>query len=104
MFTKGKRSENLLKIGILISFASCFLITNSCVSYDPTLYQGYDILNPGPEVRANPLGWVEAGIIVNDKGEKVDIMTGIVINEAFLLWVYELKEEVKKLRQELAKK
>jgi hypothetical protein len=80
------------------------LAINSCVSYDPTLYQGYDILNPGPDVRKNPLGWVESGIIVNDLGEKIDIMKGVVINEAFLLWAYELKEEVKKLRQELAKK
>ena len=55
-------------------------------------------------MRKNPLGWVESGIIVNDLGEKIDIMKGVVINEAFLLWAYELKEEVKKLRQELAKK
>jgi len=48
------------------------------------------VLNPGPEVRMNPLGFDDDG--------------NAIVNQAFLLWVYELKEEVKKLREELRRK
>jgi len=63
---------------------SCFLIS-SCTHYDPTLYTGYDILNPNEEVRKNPLGFTEDG--------------NVIVNEAFILWVYELKREVERLRK-----
>ena len=99
MLMKGRKLRNCIGIGILSLFASYFLIVNSCVSYDPNLYTGYDILNPSAEVRENPIAWVENGEVVNDEGVKVDIAKGVVVNEAFLLWVYELKEEIKKLRK-----
>lgn len=56
-------------------------------------------MNPGPEVLLNPIGWVEDGKVVNDAGVEIHIEKGIVVNEAFSLWVYELKEEIKKLRK-----
>lgn len=78
-------------VGILLLCASFFLIEGSCARpYNPTLYPSYDVLNPGPEVRLNPLGFDEAG--------------NAIVNQAFILWVYELKEEIKKLREELRKK
>ena len=75
----------LLGAGILMLCASFFLITD-CTHYNPSLYPSYDVLNPGPEVRANPLS-------VTDDGN-------FIVNEAFILWVQELKEEIKKLRKE----
>lgn len=47
----------------------------------------------------NPIGWVEAGKIVNDKGEEIRIEKGVIVNEAFILWVYELKEEIRRKRK-----
>lgn len=74
----------LLRIGIgtlLISF--CLI---SCSHrYDPTLYTGYDVLNPSAEVRANPIGFTEDG--------------NVIVNEAFILWVHDLKEEIMRLRK-----
>ena len=64
---------------------SCFLIISGCTHYDPTLYPGYDVLNPNEEVRKNPLGFTDNG--------------NVIVNEAFMLWVYELKEEIKRLRK-----
>lgn len=45
------------------------------------------MLSPGEEVRKNPLGFDKDG--------------NAIVNEAFMLWVYELKEEVKKLREKV---
>jgi hypothetical protein len=59
-------------------------ITSGCHGYNPALYPSYDVLNPGPEVRMNPLGFDKDG--------------NAIVNQAFILWVYELKAEVKKLR------
>jgi len=61
------------------------LTISECHSYNPALYPSYDVLNPGPEVRMNPLGFDKDG--------------NAIVNQAFLLWVYELKAEVKKLRE-----
>jgi len=47
------------------------------------------VLNPSEEVRKNPLGFTEDG--------------DAIVNEAFMLWVFELKEEIRKLRKELGK-
>jgi len=69
----------------LICFLTISLSFTSCHSYDPALYPSYDVLNPGPEVRMNPLGFDADG--------------NAIVNEAFMLWVYELKAEVKKLRE-----
>jgi len=58
----------------------------NCVGYSPSLYPSYDVLNPGPEVRLNPLAVTEDG--------------NFIVNEAFLMWTLELKEEIKKLRKQ----
>jgi hypothetical protein len=47
-------------------------------------------LNPGPEVRLNPLAFTPDG--------------NLVVNQAFILWVDELKQEIKRLREELKRK
>jgi hypothetical protein len=61
------------------------LICSACHSYDPTLYPGYDVLRPNEEVLKNPLGFDKDG--------------NAIVNEAFMLWVYELKQEIIKLRE-----
>jgi len=85
MSKKEKQPEKLLRIGIGTLLISCFLIISSCTHYDPTLYPGYDVLNPSAEVRLNPIEFTEDG--------------NVIVNEAFMLWVYELKEEIKRLRK-----
>lgn len=78
----------LAGVGMLALCAGFFLSEISCARpYNPVLYPSYDVLNPGPEVRKNPIGFTEDG--------------NLIVNQAFMLWVYELKEEVKKLREEL---
>ena len=57
-----------------------------CSTYDPSLYPSYDVLNPGAEVRLNPLGFTADG--------------NVIVNPAFVLWVEELKTEIIKLRKE----
>ena len=83
--------STLAGAGMLLLCASFFLIESSCARpYNPVIYPSYDVLNPGPEVRMNPLAFTEDG--------------NAIVNQAFLLWVYELKEEIKKLREELKRK
>ena len=77
----------------------CFL-SHSCTPYDPTLYPSYNILNPGPEVTINPIAWIKDGRIEDRDHNEIYITDGIVVNEAFMIWAYELKEEVEKLQGE----
>jgi hypothetical protein len=65
-------------------------LTETCTGYNPALYPSYDVLNPGAEVRLNPLAFTADG--------------NVIVNGAFILWVDELKGEIKKLREELRKK
>lgn len=66
-------------------FASLCLSFSACTNYNPALYPGYDVLNPSPEVKACPLS-------VTDDGN-------FVVNQAFLMWVKDLKLEIKRLRK-----
>jgi hypothetical protein len=60
-------------------------LTEACSRYNPALYPSYDVLNPGPEVRLNPLAFTEDG--------------NLIVNQAFIRWVDELKREIIKLRK-----
>ncbi len=83
-----------IRIAILLLCASLF--SASCGKYNPSLYPSYDPLRPGTEVQI--LGFVGLdGKAVDDKGA---ILTeGVVVNQAFMLWVYDLKQEILKLRK-----
>lgn len=82
----GRRWRKLTGTAILIACVSfCSLTSVSCSRYNPALYPSYDVLNPGPEVRANPLAFTEDG--------------NLIVNQAFILWVDELKREIVKLRK-----
>jgi len=80
------------------------MILFSCVAYSPFLYVSYDVLNPGIEVRLNPIAWVENNEIINDDGEKISVIKGVVVNDAYILWTYELKQEIVRLRKLLEEK
>jgi len=82
----SKTATGLLLLTCFLTFS---LSLTSCHGYDPALYPSYDVLNPGAEVRMNPLSFDADG--------------NAIVNQAFLTWVYELKEEIKKLRAELKK-
>lgn len=60
----------------------------ACSSYTPNLLTGYDILNANEEVRKNPLA-------VTDDGN-------YIVNEALILHVYELRQEIRSLRARIA--
>jgi len=85
-----KLSRVVTGLVLLTCFLTFSLSLASCASYTPNLWTGYDILNPSEEVKKNPLAF--------------DVDGNAIVNQAFLTWVYELKEEVKKLRKELKKK
>jgi hypothetical protein len=55
----------------------------------PSLYPAFDILKPNDEVKKNPL-------IVNPDGT-------MVVNFDFWSWAFSMKEEIKALRDELAR-
>lgn len=100
---KEKSLKRLLRNAILLIFVSLFLV--NCVSYDPTLYQGYDVLNPNDAVKKNPLGTVEYDAELKDFVIKWDYefidAAGdyFIVDGLFLQWIKELREEVEKLRK-----
>ena len=81
------------KSGTVTLWLICFLTISfsfaACTKYNPALYPS-DVLNPGSEVRMNPLGFDADG--------------NAIVNLAFILWVSELQQEIKRLRTALAKK
>jgi len=69
----------------------------SC-KFNPSLFPSYDVLRPGPEVQI--LGYVTPdGKALDDKGQL--LTDGIVINQAMVIWIYELKAEITKLRKQV---
>ncbi len=92
----SKRRRFRLGLAILTTWALAITLVfllfalAGCTSYNPSLYPSYDVLNPGDQVRVNPLSTFP------------DPVTGkqlFVVDEAFMLWVQELKDEVLKLRK-----
>jgi hypothetical protein len=83
-------------VGIFLALLTLY----ACTAYNPSMYSGYDILAPSDEVQANPLGYIIVGTEIIANGGKVLIEEDCwVITDDFLMWVLELKEEVKKLRK-----
>jgi hypothetical protein len=87
------------------------LSLSGCHSYNPALYPSYDVLQPGTDVKINPLGFTiidaSTGAVTikwEPAAESISKDNLALVNQAFMLWVYELKEEVKKLREELKRK
>jgi len=64
--------------------AVSFLAAASC-HYEPQLYPAKDVLKPGPEVKI---------IAITQDGN-------IIVNDAFMLWVEDLKSEIRRLRREV---
>ena len=93
-----QKRKNFAKNFAIVMIFGMFLNLSSCAPYDPTLYPSYDTLNPGPEVKANPIAYVEDGRIEDQDHNEIYILDGYVVNESYMLWVQELFEEVKRLR------
>jgi hypothetical protein len=74
---------------LILSAAIFLLISCGHRPYNPALYSSYDTLNPGPEVRLNPLAFTPDG--------------NLIVNKSFLIWVLELQNEIKSLREKLRK-
>ena len=87
-----------MRKAIRYSIVVLFLVLSGCISYHPAFFPGYDILNPNLEVRINPIAWIDNNEIVNDDGERIVIVSGIIVNEAYILWTYDLKAEIIRLR------
>jgi len=89
---------------ITLLFVSFFIV--NCAAYNPSVFPSYDVLNPGKEVKINPLGFVvfdatlEHYTIVWDTDVilKSDENYAIV-NQAFMLHYRELWDEIIKLRK-----
>ena len=80
----------------------------SCTAYNPAVYSSYDPLNPGEQVRQNPVGHIEWSEELGAYVIVWDTTTGFtpdksgkyfVINSAFVIWVDELQKEIEKLRK-----
>ena len=80
---RWQRRYGIVTLIVCVSF--CSLISGACSCYNPALYPSYDVLNPGPEVRLNPLAFTPDG--------------NLIVNPAFIIWVDELKREIVKLRK-----
>jgi hypothetical protein len=85
-----KHAGKRLKAARILICSVCVILClsyNACTNYNPSFYPSYDVLNPGAEVRANPLRITDDGYFV--------------VNQAFLMWVEDLKLEIQRLRKEL---
>lgn len=93
-----KKEKSIWRIFAVVAIFTIFCLGHSCTAYNPSFFPSYDILNPGPEVTVNPVAYVKNGKIEDRDHNEIYILDGYVVNEAFMMWVYELKEEVEKLR------
>jgi len=91
-----KYCQSVLKRFSVLFLSLILFLGVSCGRFNPSLFPSYDPLRPGSEVQilgsVNEVGWA-----VDDKGQV--LKEGIVVNQAFLLWVYELQQEIIKLRK-----
>jgi len=76
----------------------------SCSSYNPSLYPSYDVLNPGDGVKENPVGFVfheegKWGVLWREGYTPDPERSYAIINEEMGIWIYELEEEIKRLRR-----
>jgi hypothetical protein len=75
---------------IFLAILCAVFVLSSCTHYNPALYPSYDVLNPGADVRKNPIS-------VTD--DPVSHESLFIVNSSFLMWVSELKAEILKLRK-----
>ena len=103
MQASGRKWRRLGSGIITLLFVSFFFA--SCTAYNPSVYPSYNCLNPGAEVKANPLGFViydtALGVfIISWDAEFAPDATVdyTIVNRAFMFHYRELWDEVKKLR------
>lgn len=104
MRNEERKCKRLLTIGTATLFLICGLVlTEACTAYNPSFYPSYDVLNPGPEVRENPFGFVfwsedEQVFIIEWKPGYLPDKTKkyILIDNLMSQWIDELTEELEK--------
>jgi hypothetical protein len=72
----------LLSLGILTVLLALSWV-DGCRAPNPALFPSYDVLKPGPTVKI--VGFDPAG--------------NVVVSPDFMLWVYDLKSEIARLRK-----
>ena len=99
MRKNGKKCSRLTRSGIVLLCVLFGLVASSCTAYNPSFYASYDVLNPGPAVRINPIGFTVPGQLIGVDGAEIPCdQSYAIINGAFTIWVNELQEEIRKLR------
>ena len=71
-----------------------------CTKYNPSFYPSYSVLNPSEAVRKNPLSVIEVteeGEIIIHQDTEVGPGTYFIVDREFMMWVFELKNEIEKL-------
>jgi len=81
------------------------ILTESCTPYNPAFHPAYDVLNPGPEVRANPFGFVvwseedQAFVIFWKPGFEPDKEKEyILIDRLMSQWIDDVTEVLRKIK------
>lgn len=93
-----KSGTNFLKIFATAIILTIFLNFSACITFKSVIDESLlKVLNPGPEVTGNPIGWIKDGRIEDRTGNEIYLDQGIVVNEAFMTWVWDMKTELAKL-------
>ena len=106
MRSDERKWPKLLKIGIVSLSAICGLIlTESCTPYNPAFHPSYDVLNPRPEVRENPFGFVvwseeaQSFIVLWKAGYTPDKSKEyILIDRLMSQWIDDVTEALRKIK------
>ncbi|MAH50269.1 hypothetical protein CMI37_30895 [Candidatus Pacearchaeota archaeon] len=99
-----KEKKKSLKLWIMAVLMILLILSlNSCASYDPSIYHSayYDVLEPSDSVRIVGVCYIVDGEIKIAELKYIDRNPNeryIIVNKAFILWVDELKYEIKQLR------
>lgn len=101
-----RRCKKPLTIGIAILFLTCGLILiESCTPYNPAFHPSYDVLNPRPEVRENPFGFVvwseeaQSFIVLWKAGYTPDKSKEyILIDRLMSQWIDDVTEALRKIK------
>ena len=93
-------------IGTVSLFLICgSILIESCTPYNPAFHPSYDVLNPGPEVRANPHGFVvwseedqEFRILWRPGREPDKTKEYILIDHSMSQWIDDVTEVLRNMK------
>lgn len=92
-----KSGRNFWKIFAIATILTICLNFSTCITFKSAIDEALmKVLNPGPEVRLNPIGWIKDGRIEDRAGNEIYLEQGIIVNEEFMGWVWDMKAELEK--------